>query len=159
MFRKLGQKMFRKLAISALALGCVFVFVTINDYGDAKELEQNYKLVDATITTVSIDCFIKKREEKVIEKKSGDLAYVSCQLAPLVAAQHGFDTEDIQERATITYRYTSPVDHRSYTGTFKSVRDVTSYKTHNVISVYAHKSNPKISRRVQGNMFVDHDDG
>ena len=124
-------------------------------YNQSTELRGNYTLVDAKITDVKLECFIERHERKVIRKESPELAYMDCTVAPLVARQHGFDDTDIKRRATVTYRYRSPVDDDLYSGPYAVSGVVETLVPGKTIRVHAHRVQPGQSRTGKGNLLVD----
>ncbi len=147
--------MFGTLKIYGVLIGGVVMVGGGAMYYQANDLKMNYMLVDAVITKVEVDCFVKKGKKKLVYKDTSDLAYMDCMIAPMAAAQHGFDNDDIQKRASITYRYKSPVDNRRYTGTYKRDGDIEMFARGVDIRVHAHKTEPEKSRTSKGNLFID----
>lgn len=124
-------------------------------YNQSAEQRGNYRLVDAKITNVRIECFIERDERKVVQKESPELAYMNCTVAPLVARQHGFDDTDIKRRAIVSYRYRSPVDDDLYSGTYAVTGVVETLVPGKTIRVDAHKVQPDKSRTGKGNLLID----
>lgn len=146
--------MFGKFTLTAIVLAGVVTVGAGAMFVQANDLKKNYALVDAKITSVSIDCFIKAGRKKVVERETDKLAYMDCEMAPTVASIHGFKTGDIKKRATITYRYRSPVDQAVYTGSYTREHAVDDFVAGKEIQVYAHKAEPGNSRTTKGNLFV-----
>lgn len=119
---------------------------------DRFDLSANYTQVKAQITTVEVDCFIKNRRGKIVDKRTNELAYMSCEIAPIAAHRHGYNKHDIKKRAKVTYDYISPVDDNYYSGEFTRTGNVDVYVTGKEIPVYAHRENPKDSRTGIGNI-------
>ncbi|MEO9875447.1 MAG: hypothetical protein ABJM26_08355 [Anderseniella sp.] len=141
--------MFGNLKIKATVIGGIVVVLFGHMLHDANDLKTNYKTVDASITKVTIDCYIKKRRRKIIDSRTNKMAYMDCEIAPLVAAKHDYSEHDVHKRATIQYRYTSPVDKRMYDGSFELTGrfKLEKYVPGTNINVYAHKTKPTDSRR------------
>lgn len=142
------------LKLKATAIGGIVLALFAHMLYDANDLKTNYKTVDASITKVAVDCYIKERRRKrsdrqIIDSRTNKLAYMDCKIAPRVAAKHDYSEHDIHKRATITYRYTSPVDRRMHDGTFELTGrfDLEKYVPGTNINVYAHKTNATDSRR------------
>lgn len=150
-----GRQVFRNLKIKAVvACGAVVVFAGMM-FSDANELKKNYTVVDAKITSVEIDCYVKKRKKKLVVKGTSEMAYMDCKIAPLAAEQFGYDQDDVHRRATITYRYRSPVDNKRYKGSYTRTGDIDDYKKGKIIRVHAHNSEPGKSKTSRGNAFIE----
>ncbi len=147
--------MLGNLKLKAIGAGGALLFFGGLMLGDANNLKKNYTLVDARITSVEIDCYVKKRKKKLVEKGTGKLAYMDCEIAPLAAERFGYDDNDIHRRATITYRYRSPVDNKRYKGTYTRESNIDGYRKGRIIRVHAHTSEPGKSRTTAGNLFID----
>ena len=100
----------------------------------------NYVETEAYISELSVDCFIKDSNSEVVEKATNKLAYMDCELAPLVAPMHDHDVSDIQRRYQMEYVYVSPVDGKRHT---KSVTRTShqegKFKKDMNIMILAHK--------------------
>lgn len=144
-----------KLKVVAVAVAAILVFVGAMMFGQARDLRKNYTLVDASVVSVSIDCFIEAGRKKVVMDGTRDLAYMDCALAPGVAAHHGFRARDVRQRARIGYEYTSPVDRNVYRGSYVRTGDVDRYVVGRTIRVHAHRSEPENSRTTAGNVFIE----
>lgn len=148
--------MFGNLKIMGVAIGGVMLAGTGLMYQQSLDLKANYTLVDARITAVSTDCFIKSGRTQIVEKDTEKLAYMDCRLAPAIAVANGLGENDVRKRAMITYRYTSPVDRRPYTGTYtregSGVEGLVKGKT---IRVHAHNTEPAESRTTKANLFIE----
>lgn len=147
--------MLGSLKIYGAVLGGVVIIGGGAMFNQASDLKKNYTLVDAMVMSVEFDCFIREGKKKVVYKDTNKLAYMPCEIAPLAAAQHGFEDDAITKRATIEYRYESPVDGRRYTGTYERSGKVDHYERGLDIKVHAHKSEPEKSRTSKGNLFID----
>ena len=119
-------------------------------YNQSGELRANYTLVNAKITKVMLECYIERHEKKVVQKESSELAYMDCTVAPLVARQHGFENTDIKRRASVTYRYRSPVDDELYTGMYVRMGTVETLVPGKIIRIHAHKVQPDKTRTGRG---------
>jgi len=139
------------IALAALVIGVAGAGLML---AQAYDLKTNYTLVDAKIMTVETDCFIESGKEKIVTKDSEKLAYMDCDLAPLVAKQHGFRESAIQKRVKVTYDYRSPVDGRMYSGDFMRTGNVDGVERGKMIQVHAHKTDPKDSRTTRSNLFL-----
>ena len=146
--------MFRRLKFQMMVIGGVIVVAFVMMFFQANDLKTHYTVVDAKITAVAVDCFIKAGRKKIVEKETEKLAYMSCDLAPAVASQFGYSDKDIKKRASVTYQYESPVDHNYYTGSYTRERDVDGLVRGKMIHVHAHLSDPEKSRTTNGNIFV-----
>lgn len=146
--------MFKRLKIvGILAVGGI-VAIGGAMYYQANDLKTNYQIVDADITSVEVDCFIKEGKSKVVQKGTDELAYMPCVIAPMIAEKHGFETDDIQKRATVHYSYTSPADQQVHTGYYMRNNDVENLVKGRQIKVHAHKTDPNDSRTSKGNFFI-----
>lgn len=146
--------MFGRLKWIALAVVVIGVVGAGLMLAQAYDLRTNYTLVDAKIMSVETECFIESGKEKIVNKDSETLAYMDCDLAPLVAKQHGFKESAIQRRVTVSYDYRSPVDGQIYSGDFRRTGDVEGVKRGKMIQVHAHKTDPKDSRTTRSNLFI-----
>jgi hypothetical protein len=79
--------MLRKLKFTGVLLAVVMLAGGTMMFVQAKDLRRNYTLVDASIVSVSVDCFIQAGRKKVLVKGTKDLLYMDCALAPDVAAE------------------------------------------------------------------------
>ncbi len=141
-------------ARSAVIVGGVVAFVGWTMFDQASDLKENYTRVDATIQTAKVDCFIKKYKKKLVDKTTGQLAYMDCDVAPMAAKHFGYSESDIQKRVTVKYEYESPVDGNYYTGEFTRKSDVESYASGVEIKVYAHKKIADKAKTPGGNLFL-----
>jgi hypothetical protein len=146
--------MFGGLKIAGAVLAVAMIAGTGAMYVQANDIKKNYTLVDARITSVSVDCFIKAGKESIVEKETNDLAYMDCAMAPTVASMHGFKESDIKKRAKVTYQYRSPADQAVHTGSYTRERDVDDLVAGEAIQVYAHNTEPDDSRTTKGNLFI-----
>ena len=71
----------------------------------------NYVETTAKITKLSTECTVEKRKSKLVEKDTGDLAYMECDLAKVIAPIKGYSVSDIKYHHTMEYRYLSPADN------------------------------------------------
>lgn len=100
----------------------------------------NYVETDAYVSQVSVDCFIKDSNSEVVEKATNKLAYMDCEIAPLVAPMHGHDKSDIQRRYKMEYVYVSPVDGKRHKKSVtRTSHQEDKYKKDMNIMVLAHK--------------------
>ena len=141
------------MKLKATAIGGIVLALFAHMVYDANDLKTNYKTVQASITNVTVDCYIKERrrkraDRKIIDRRTNKMAYMDCKIAPLVAAKHDYSEHHIHKRAKITYRYTSPVDRRMYDGSFELTGrfDLGKYVPGNTMNVYAHKTKAADSR-------------
>jgi hypothetical protein len=146
--------MLRKLKFTGVLLAVVMLAGGTMMFVQAKDLRRNYTLVDASIVSVSVDCFIQAGRKKVLVKGTKDLLYMDCALAPDVAAHFGFRAKDVHKRAQVAYEYTSPADRSVHGGTYVRTRDVDGNVVGRKIRVHAHKSVPEDSRTLKGNVFI-----
>ena len=107
----------------------------------------NYVETDAYVSSIEIDCFIEDSNSKVVEKSTGNLAYMDCDMAPLVAPMHGHDESDIQYRYQMEYTYKSPVDGSRHTKKHTTTSHAEDkYRKDMDLKIYAHKEEPGKSR-------------
>lgn len=145
------------LKFNAGALGVVGAIGAGTMYSQSNDLQSNYQPTDAVITATNVDCFVKNSDGKLTSKVTGDLAYMDCDIAPLIAVKFDYDASDVQQRVKATYRYRSPVDGKEYEGEFtrdgyERAKELPVGKT---VPVFASKSKPAESRTSSGNMFID----
>ncbi len=148
--------MFGSFKLKATVFGGVGAALLVFTLFDANDLETNYTVVEASITEVKVDCFIKKRRRKIIDKRTNEMAYMDCKIAPLVAARHDYSEHNIHKRATFKYRYRSPADKGMHDGSFERTGKLMldSLKPGTSIRIYAHNTNPEESRK-HSNPFVE----
>jgi len=91
-------------AIGAVALGALAV-----SEGDKAV---NYVETTAKITKISTECSVSKRKSKLVEKDTGKLAMMECDLAKLIAPIKGYEVSDIKFHYNMEYKYKSPVDNK-----------------------------------------------
>lgn len=123
----------------------VFGFVGSVAAFSALDRGMNYIETAAIVTSVEIDCFIKFGKKSVVEKKTGNLAYMKCELAPLVAKKYGHLDSAVQKRAKIQYGYESPVDNNYYTGEIIRKHSVEKFVPGYEFAIYAHDEEPGTS--------------
>ena len=68
-----------------LLLGGVFLAGVGVMFYQAVDIKANYTKVNAQITSVEVDCYVQNGKRKIVEKKTDDLAYMDCALAPIAA--------------------------------------------------------------------------
>lgn len=146
--------MFGRLKLIALAVVVIGIAGVGLMMAQAYDLKTNYMLVDAKIMSVETECFIKSGKEKIVTKDTDELAYMDCDLAPIVAKQHGFKESAIKKRVKVSYDYRSPVDGRVYSGDFMRTGKVDGVRKGKMIQVHAHKTDPEDSRTTRSNMFL-----
>ena len=106
----------------------------------------NYTEIQGTIKSAEIDCFVKSGKRSLVEKDTDKLAYMDCDMAPLVAIQFGYEKSDVQQRAKFTYQYTSPVDGSVHVDSAQRESHVGKYQEGSSLVVYAHNDEPTKSR-------------
>lgn len=146
--------MIRRLKLAGIMLGALAVLVVAVMAYQSYNLATNYTLVEARITSVDIDCFIKDGREKMVAKGTKKLAYMDCAIAPEVASLNGFKEKAVKQRAKIAYDYRSPVDSRHYKGSYVRDGEVEGYRVGKTIKVHAHKTQPSKSKTTSGNLFM-----
>ena len=145
--------MFNRLITKAVVIGGVMPGAAGLNALDAHNLEANYTLVDAKIVSVAKDCFVKAGREKLVHKDTNKLAYIPCEIAPAIAVEKGFSKQDVTEHAVVTYSYRSPVDKKTYKGTFERSGDIKALKSGRKFQVHAHKTDAGKSRAPKANPF------
>lgn len=106
----------------------------------------NYTEVQGTVKKAEIDCFVKSGKRSLVEKETDNLAYMDCDMAPLIAVQFGYDESDVKQRAKFTYQYTSPVDGSLQEDKAERDGSVGMYQKGSSLTVYAHNDEPTKSR-------------
>ena len=116
-------------------------------YG-AMEMDKaiNYTKTDGTVVSVKYDCYIESGKRKVVKKGTSDMAYMDCDIAPLVAVKFGHDKSDVQKRAHIVYEYVSPVDQAVHEGKLTKKYGYEKFQKGAKIKVFAHKEKPEKSQ-------------
>jgi hypothetical protein len=131
------------------AYGVFFGFAAISGgmAVDRVDLAVNYARVNAVVTSAVIDCFVKEGNKAVLSARNNSLAYMHCDDAPFVAAQHGLRQSAVRHRVSFSYTYTSPVDGKTYSGESSGETDELSHlAAGGAIPIYAHNKNPATSR-------------
>jgi hypothetical protein len=126
-----------KLAV----VGFIAVGVAVSE-GDKR---LNYVVTDATVTSASVDCYIKASKKELVEKDTNQRAYMDCDLAPMTAEHFGYDKTDIHKRTQLAFKFKSPVDGSQQKGEHTDEQSG-NYKIGQTIKVYAHKSEPGKTR-------------
>lgn len=106
----------------------------------------NYVETDAKITAAEFDCYIENSSGRIVEKKTDNLAFMSCDIAPIIAAQHGYKDSDISQRVKMEYSYYSPVDGSVQYGKHETKYNASKYQKGAVIKIFAHKEEPGKTR-------------
>ena len=85
------------------------------------------------------ECYIKSRNEEVVDKKTKSLMYTKCDLAPDLARAFNMDKGDIHKRVTVSISFVSPVDGKPHTGQIKDDdARVDQFALGSNLKVYAH---------------------
>lgn len=126
-------------------------------YSQSSDLSSNYQPTQAVITATTVDCFIKNSDGEIENTTTGDLAYMDCATAPLVAVRFDYEADDIKQRVKAVYRYRSPIDGNEYEGEFTREGYLKAEKlpVGKTVPVFASKTSPDKSRTSSGNPFVD----
>lgn len=114
------------------------------------DLYLNYTETTATVTQVKEDCYIESSKRKVVKKGTSELAYMDCDIAPLIAKRYGHTESAIHRRAHVTYEYVSPVDGSTRTGKLLKDSNNHGFELGKEFQIYAHNEKPGASR--SGNM-------
>jgi hypothetical protein len=126
-------------------IGCVFGVFGLGVAVDLADRSANYEQTDARLVSVTTDCYVEGGRQKIVEKSSGETAYMDCGLAPLAAEQFGHSKVDIKRRAKLKFIYRSPVDGTKQTGTFTHM-NAPKYSVGQHVTIYAHTTSPEKSR-------------
>jgi|GEM_PF-2027655 len=146
-----------KIKLYGAAAGAVAVFAGGTMYSQSTDLTSNYTPVNARISAVEVECFIEARNKKITNDGSDSLAYMDCEIAPMVAAMHDMKEKDIKQRVSASYIYISPVDGQRHEGDFtRRGRDrAADFTVGSTVPVFAHNSDAAKFRTVSANYFVD----
>ena len=106
----------------------------------------NYIETSAIVNEVKVDCYVKSSKGKLEVKATGDLAYMDCDIAPLIAEAKGMSKKDVKKRAVVTFRYRSPVDNTRQTGEHTISNYKGNYDPGREFKIFAHKENPEKTR-------------
>ncbi len=107
----------------------------------------NYIETDAKITKLTTECTVQKRKSKLVNKETGDLAYMDCKLAKLVAPIKGYSVSDVRYHHKIEYKYKSPVDNEWHNDKgSKTAYSEGKYKKGQSFKVLAHKTDANKTR-------------
>lgn len=145
------------LKANAGILGLVGVVGGGAMYSQSSDLEKNYQPTEAVITSASVDCFVKNSDGQLENKTTGKLAYMDCDVAPLIAVNFDYDSSDIQQRVKAVYVFQSPVDGKEYEGEFtrEGYEKAKALPVGKTVPVFASKTKPAESRTSSGNIFID----
>jgi hypothetical protein len=125
-----------------LAVGFIGVVVAYNlvDRG------LHYQETEAKLMAVKVDCYIKARKKKLVDKDGNELAHMDCKDAPAVAEHFGFKSSDVRKRAVLKFEFKSPVDGSRQTGEHTDNYATADYKVGQTVKIYAHTTEPAQSR-------------
>lgn len=126
-------------------IGVVFGVFGLGVAVDLADRSANYEQTDARLVSVKVDCYVEGGRKQVVEKSSGDMAYMDCNVAPYAAKQFGHTKGDIKRRAILRYVYRSPVDGTKQSGVFTHM-NAPKYSLGQHVTIYAHTSAPEKSR-------------
>jgi predicted ferric reductase len=144
LFSQKAREIFRMGVVSYAKFGVIGLIATVAAVSQVDKT-MNYIETDATVTSAKIDCYVKSGKRKLVEKKTDQMAYMDCQLAPFAAKEFGYKESDVHERAKLTFKFKSPVDGSQQKGDHTDNYSG-SYKVGQKIKIYAHKSEPGTSR-------------
>ena len=126
-----------------LVVGGIAVFAAVSE----TDKRMNYVETDAVVTSATYDCFVRNGKKRLVEKKTDELAYMDCDVAPYAAQEFGYEKSDVHKRISMVYRYNSPVDGSRQLGEYKGTGAAeVAYKKGTHFTVYAHKEDPAKSR-------------
>ena len=130
-----------KFYAGLLAVGGVYVATS------AADLTVNYTEVQARITKSTTDCYIENRNGRITDRRTDELAYMDCDIAPDAAAAFGYASSDIHRRSSYEFVYASPVDGSRQTGSAVDRNAAEGeYARGAVIDVYGHNEQPATYR-------------
>ena len=116
-------------------------------YGSGRfDTASNDGLIDATVRSVKVDCFIESGKSKLVEKGSSKQAVVDCDRAPELARPFGYHPSDIQNHMTVSYVYESPVDRTWYRDKMVEQRPGRIPQEGDTVRVNGHRTAPDKSR-------------
>jgi hypothetical protein len=116
-------------------------------YGTSQlDKKMNYIPTEAIVTSVKIDCSVENSKGKIVEKKTDKKAYMDCEMAPMAAAEFGYDDSDIKKRIQLKYAFKSPVDGSKQVGEYTGTGKEINYKNGTKFEVFAHKTEAPKSR-------------
>ena len=124
----------------------------------ASDINKNYVRVDAVVTSVNVDCYVKSGNKRIVKKNKDELTYMNCAIAPYAAEKFGFKKTAIKKRAKVKYEYTSPADNDMHDGEFVKKRDIDKFKEGVNIKIYAHKEIAEKTKTPFGNFFIKNTD-
>ena len=142
--------------------GAVILLAGLSLY-NSLELSMQYEPVQAEVDSVEKDCFIAGYRKKIVHTDTNELAYMECDLAPIVASQHGMSKSNIKVRYRIEYTYQYPANGAWYDGKYTDKVSYVAVEEEGedpwyegkVFKVYVHKKNPEKSRVVKGDTEFD----
>ena len=114
----------------------------------------NYTRVGAVITSTEVDCFVRKKKQKITNPVTHELVYMACGEARLQAEKRKFDADAVKERVKMTFRYTSHIDGQEYDGKFTRTDNVDYYKQLETFILFAHDEEPHKTFTPGGNPFL-----
>jgi hypothetical protein len=138
-----------KKAMSAQGYGMLAVIGGIATYAGVHFSDRaiNYAQTDARVAVAKTDCYVKSSSYKIEDKNTGDLLYVSCNVAPELASHFGMQRSDIKKRVAVKYIFKSPVDGSEQSGEFEDSNATSDYSVGSIIKIYAHTTDPATSER------------
>ena len=121
------------------AIGAFAVFGAVIFGFDRHDLSTNYTPANARITKASTDCYVEKRKSKLVDRETGELAYMDCDLAPIAAEMHGYSDHHIKRRTEVRFVYVSPVDGKRHEGEWTDRNaEVDEYRRGGTLPMHAH---------------------
>lgn len=117
-------------------------------YGASEaDKKMHYVETDAVVKTAKIECYVEQGKNFVADKKTNQMAYMNCDLAPYAAEQFSFSKSDIHHRNTMTYSFKSPVDGKTYVDNYETTSEpLASLTSGKHFKMYAHKTEASKSR-------------
>lgn len=136
---------FKIYALGVVAVGGGAMFAM-----DRYDLHANYVPAKARIVASEEDCYVKSRgyrsKKSLVDKTTGELAYMDCAIAPYIARAKGFSEDDVKRRVKLSYVYVSPVDGSTQTGTWVSRNASRPLAEGDTLPIRAHKQEPATAR-------------
>lgn len=127
-----------KLAIPGFLAVIIGVPVVMLNHVDAA-----YTKVSATVQSMEKDCFVKIARTSLIDKETGEMAFLDCDEAEIIAPLKGLSKSAVRPRYRVTVSYVSPADSTSREAkfAFTSGREK-KYAVGKTLTIRAHNKDP-----------------
>jgi hypothetical protein len=102
------------------AIGIVAVGVVGFSVYDEFDKRSSYLPVGATVTTISQQCYMEKKERGVLTKTTSTSGMLSCDIAELLIREHPkWQGYSVRQKIEVAFTYVSPVDNAPHSSTLQ----------------------------------------